>query len=161
MPEASVFTHCEHREPFRGGSCTGRFAPVSGTVRLNQTSKKPRFSTSAFIVLNGGFYSLCEATHFQRVLLPASVIKNVRSGFGLSAHRLSRSLLGGDTLVNRLRRGLTVEIRVAKNTRQRFVSRVTRLDEQGSIHHAMIAGCVRRWKQWASGGLGEFTNQIT
>jgi len=32
--------------------------------------------------------------------------------------------------------GLTVELRVAKKTRQRFVSRVTRLDEQGSIHHA-------------------------
>ena len=32
--------------------------------------------------------------------------------------------------------GLTVDLRVAKKTRQRFVSRVTRLDEQGSIHHA-------------------------
>ena len=27
--------------------------------------------------------------------------QNVRSGFGLSGHRLSRSLLGGDTLVRR------------------------------------------------------------
>ena len=107
------------------------------------------------------FYSLCEATHFQRVLLLASVIKNVQSGFGLSAHRLSRFLLGGDTLINRLRRGLTVEMRLANKTRQRFVSRVTRLDEQGSIHHAMIAGYVGRWKQWASGGLAEFTKQIT
>ena len=56
--------------------------------------------------------------------------------------------------------GPTVDLRVAKKTRQRFVSRVTRLDEQGSIHQKMIEGYVRRWKQWARGGLGEFAKQL-
>jgi len=50
---------------------------------------------------------------------------------------------------------------VAKKTRQRFVSRVTRLYEQGSIHQAMIEGYERRWKQWATGGLGEYAMQLT
>jgi hypothetical protein len=56
--------------------------------------------------------------------------------------------------------GLTVQLRVAKKTRQRFVSRVTRLYEQGSIIE-VIEGYVRRWKQWATGGLGEFVKQLT
>lgn len=56
--------------------------------------------------------------------------------------------------------GLTVQLRVAKKTRQRFVSRVTRLYEQGSIHQKMIEGYVRRWKQWARGGLGEYAKQL-
>ena len=56
--------------------------------------------------------------------------------------------------------GLTVDLRVAKKTRQRFVSRVTRLDEQGSISE-VIEGYVRRWKQWARGGLGESAKQLT
>ena len=55
--------------------------------------------------------------------------------------------------------GLTVQLRVAKKTRQRFVSRVTRLYEQGSIIE-VIEGYVRRWKQWARGGLGEFAKQL-
>ena len=54
----------------------------------------------------------------------------------------------------------TVQLRVAKKTRQRFVSRVTRLYEQGSIHQKMIEGYVRRWKQWARGGLGEYVKQL-
>ena len=147
--------------PFTGGSVTGSFAPESGTVRLNQTSNKPRFTASAFVVLFAGFFGrVVEAGDFLRVLSLSSVIKNVRSGFDLSAHRLSRSLLGGDTLVNRQRCGLTVDLRVAKKTRQRFVSRVTRLDEQSSISE-VIEGYVRRWKQWARGGLGEFAKQLT
>jgi len=56
--------------------------------------------------------------------------------------------------------GMTVQLRMAKKTRQRFVSRVTRLYEQGSIHQKMIEGYVRRWKQWATGGLGEFAKQL-
>ena len=56
--------------------------------------------------------------------------------------------------------GLTVDLRVAKKTRQRFVSRVTRLYEQGSISE-VIEGYVRRWKQWARGGLGEYAKQLT
>ena len=56
--------------------------------------------------------------------------------------------------------GLTVQLRVAKKTRQRFVSRVTRLYEQGSIHQKMIEGYVRRWKQWATGGLGAYAKQL-
>ena len=56
--------------------------------------------------------------------------------------------------------GLTVEMRLAKKTKQRFVSRVTKLYEQGSKHHRMIEGYVRRWKQWATGGLGEFAKQL-
>ena len=55
----------------------------------------------------------------------------------------------------------TVQLRVAKKTRQRFVSRMTRLYEQLSIHQAMIEGYVRRWKQWARGGLGESAKQLT
>ena len=53
----------------------------------------------------------------------------------------------------------TVQLRVAKKTRQRFVSRVTRLYEQGSISE-VIEGYVRRWKQWARGGLGEYAKQL-
>ncbi len=56
--------------------------------------------------------------------------------------------------------GLTLEMRVAKKTKQRFVSRLTRLYEQGSKHHRMIEGYVRRWKQWATGGPGEFAKQL-
>ena len=63
-------------------------------------------------------------------------------------------------MVNKQRCGLTVELRVAKKTRQQFVSRVTRLYEQGSIHQKMIEGYVRRWKQWATGGLGEYAKQL-
>ena len=66
--------------------------------------------------------------------------QNVRSGFGLFGHRLSRSLLGGDTLVNRQSCEQTVQLSVAKKTRQRFVSRVTKLYEQGSIHDAKVEG---------------------
>jgi purine nucleoside permease len=82
----------------------------------------------------------------------------VRSGFGFSGRRLSHSLLGGETVVNRQRCGQTAELRVAKKTRQRFVSRVTKLYEQDSISE-VIEGYVRRWKQWATGGLGEYAKQ--
>jgi len=51
----------------------------------------------------------------------------------------------------------TVQLRVAKKTRQRFVSRVARLYGQGSISE-VIEGYVRRWKQWARGGLGEYAS---
>ena len=77
----------------------------------------------------------------------------MRSVFGLSRRRLSHSLLGGDTVVNRQPRGPTVTLRVAKKTRQRFVSRVTRLYEQGSIIE-VIEGYVRRWRRWVTSGLG-------
>ena len=56
--------------------------------------------------------------------------------------------------------GVTVQQRVTTNkTRQRFVSRVSRLYEQGSIIE-VIEGYVRRWKQWARGGLGEYAKQL-
>ena len=42
---------------------------------------------------------------------------------------------------------------MAKKTRQRFVSRVTRLYEQGSISE-VIEGYVRRWRRWVTSGLG-------
>jgi len=87
--------------PVSGKSCRGSFAPVSGTVRLNQTNYKPRFTASAFVVFFAVFYSLSEAGDFLRVLSLSRVSKNVRCGFGPSGHRLSRSRLGGDTLVNR------------------------------------------------------------
>lgn len=134
--------------------------PESGPVRLNLTSKKPRFPASAFVVLFAVFSSVLEAAHFMRVRSLSSVSKNVRSDFGLSGHGLSRSLLGGDRAVNRQLVGLRVELRVARKTRQRFVSRLTRLDEQGSIQQ-VIEGNVKRWKQWATGGLGEYAEQLS
>ena len=51
VSESRVFRHGEHRERFRGEFVTGSFAPNSGTVRFNQTRKKPRFPASAFVVL--------------------------------------------------------------------------------------------------------------
>ena len=84
----------------------------------------------------------------------------MRSGFGISVHRLSRSLPGGDTLVNRQPLWTDGGVAGGQKPRQRFVSRVTRLDEQGSIHQKMIEGYVRRWKQWATGGLGVFAKQL-
>lgn len=53
----------------------------------------------------------------------------------------------------------TVELSVAKKTTQRFVSRVTKLYEQGSIQQ-LIESDVGRWKQWAAGGLGPFARQL-
>ena len=55
--------------------------------------------------------------------------------------------------------GLTVDLRVAKKTRQRFVSRVTRLDEQGSISE-VIEGYVRRWRRWVTSGLDVWATQL-
>ena len=62
-------------------------------------------------------------------------------------------------MVNRQRCGQTAELRVAKKTRQRFVSRVTKLYEQDSISE-VIEGYVRRWKQWATAGLAEYAKQL-
>ena len=49
--------------------------------------------------------------------------------------------------------GQIMGLRMAKKTRQRFVSRVTRLYEQGSISE-VIEGYVRRWRRWVTSGLG-------
>jgi len=49
---------------------------------------------------------------------------------------------------------------VANKTRQRFVSRVTRLDEQGSISE-VIEGYVRRWRCWARSGLKQWATLLT
>ena len=56
--------------------------------------------------------------------------------------------------------GLTVQLRVAKKTRQRFVSRVTRLYEQGSISE-VIEGYARRWRCWARSGLKQWATLLT
>ena len=48
---------------------------------------------------------------------------------------------------------------VANKTRQRFVSRVTRLDQQGSISE-VIEGYVRRWRRWVTSGLGVWATQL-
>jgi hypothetical protein len=127
---------------------------------LNQTSSKPRFTASAFVVLFAGFCRVLEAGEFMRVLSLSRVSKNMRCVFGLSGRRLSRSLLGGDTLVNRQSCGQTVQLRVAKRTRPHFVSRVTRLYEQGSIHE-VIEGYVRRWRCWARSGLKQWATLLT
>lgn len=59
--------------------------------------------------------------HFQKTFSLSKVNKNVRSGFGFSGPRLSRSLPGRDTVVNRRRHGLTVELHVAKKTNQTLI----------------------------------------
>ena len=55
--------------------------------------------------------------------------------------------------------GLTVQLRVAKKTKQQYVSRVTKLYEHVLISE-VIEGDVRRWNQWATGGLGEYAKQL-
>lgn len=44
---------------------------------------------------------------------------------------------------------LTMQLLMATKTKQRFVLRVTRVYEQGSIPR-VIEGYVRRWKHWAA-----------
>ncbi len=73
----------------------GAFDPQNRTVRLNQTSKKPRFFSSAFVLLDAGFYSLLETGDFQRVLSGSRVSKTcdpVLASLALNIHaHLSRS----------------------------------------------------------------------
>ena len=56
----------KNREPVRGRSVTGSFAPASVPRRLHDDHPKPRFHASAFVVLSAVFCNLLEDGDFQR-----------------------------------------------------------------------------------------------
>ncbi len=92
--------HFKKRVLLRRGFLSGSFAPASVPHRLQDDHPKPRFYASALVVLWAVFCSLLEGGNFQIAFSVFLESKNVRSGFGLTAPRLSRSLPSSAGLFN-------------------------------------------------------------